>query len=279
MPTSRNTTRNKICFYVKKAEDKGNTVEDLDPTELVALEDYLNNEENSEEKHSESYSDEEPENLVDLSFHQLTSLIESSPLKLSSDVKAVVEKVRRTFRKYRKSPLKDEILQGYVKADHGQPKALVLDVKTRWSSLCVMFDTFLKVFTQIMKAQIDITSMPNLKDKTINFSDEEQLVIGNMYDVLDIIKAGVDAIGRAESDLKTVELVAKFNIIKLSKIKDNPVAQAMLQAFKKRYNDRRNELSGISMYFHDPGSYEGDKMLLQLTQESLYKRLTSTPES
>ena len=93
VPTSRNTTRNKRCFHVKKAEDKGNTVEDLDQTEMVALEDYLNNEENSEEEQSESDSDEEPENLVDLSFHQLTSLIESSPLKLSSDVKAVVEKV------------------------------------------------------------------------------------------------------------------------------------------------------------------------------------------
>ena len=152
MPTSRNTTRNKICFLCQKAEDKGNTVDDLDPTELVALEDYLNkyNEENSEEVQSESDSDEEPENLVDLSFHQLTSLIESSPLKLSSDVKAVVEKVRTTVRKYRKSPLKDEVLQGYIKADHGQPKALVLDVKTKWSSLCVMLDTFLKVFTQIM---------------------------------------------------------------------------------------------------------------------------------
>ena len=174
--------------------------------------------------------------------------------------------------------MKDEVLQGYIKADYGQHKALVLDVKTRWSSLCVMLDTFLKVFTQIMKAQIDITSMKNLKDKAINFSDEEQLVIGNMCDVLDIIKAGVDAIGRAESDLKTAELVVKFNIVKLSKIKDNPVAKAMLQAFKKRYNDRRNELSDISMYFHDPGSYEGDKMLLQLTLESLYKRLASTPE-
>ena len=61
----------------------------------------------------------------------------------------------------------------------------------------MMLDTFLEVFTQIMKAQIDITSMPNLKDKAINFSDEEQLVIGNICDVLDIIKAGVDAIGRA----------------------------------------------------------------------------------
>ena len=81
-----------MFFYVKKAEDKGNTVEDLDPTELVALEHYLNNDENSEEEQSESDSDEEPENLVDLSFHQLTSLIESSPLNLSSDVKAVVEK-------------------------------------------------------------------------------------------------------------------------------------------------------------------------------------------
>ena len=159
-------SRNKRCFYVKKAEDKGNIVEDLDPilyarflcsrarpsarddrvsciqdpTELVALEDYLNNEENSEEEQSESDSDEEPENLVDLSFNQLTFLIESSPLKLISDVKAIVKKVRTTVRKYRKSPLKDEVLQGYIKADHGQPKALVLDVKTRWSSLTSVCD-------------------------------------------------------------------------------------------------------------------------------------------
>ena len=32
------------------------------------------------------------------------------------------------------------------------------------------------------------------------------------------------------------------------------------------------------MYLYDPRSYEGDKMLLQLSLESLYERLTSAPE-
>ncbi|KAL5270755.1 hypothetical protein ACHWQZ_G001435 [Mnemiopsis leidyi] len=266
----------KDVFYVKKSKDKDDTIEDPDSANLI---DYLYE---ADQDSEETESDEEPEAdneiSVDLTYHQLTSLIESSPLKLSPSVKAVVGKVRATVRKYRKSPLKDEVLQSYIKADHGKPKALVLDVKTRWSSLCTMLDTFLKVFTQIMKAQIDITTMPNLKDTAINFSDDERQAIGDICDVLDIIKAGVDAIGRAKSDLKIAELVAKFTIVRLSDIQDNPIAKVMLPKFKERYNARRTELSDIAMYFHDPASYEGDTRLLQLTLESLYERLTSTPE-
>ena len=55
------------------------------------------------------------------------------PLKIN--IKTVIVKFRNIVRIFRKSPLKNEVLQSYIKEDLGKTLNLVMDCKTRWNSL------------------------------------------------------------------------------------------------------------------------------------------------
>jgi len=62
---------------------------------------------------------------------------------LSDEYREVIDKVRKTVKIFRRSPTKnDDILQPYVKKDHGHELNLILDSKTRWNSLLDMLSRF-----------------------------------------------------------------------------------------------------------------------------------------
>ena len=55
----------------------------------------------------------------------------------------VINKVRIIARLFRKSPAKNYVLQGYVKEiRNGKELKLILDCKTRWSSILTMIERF-----------------------------------------------------------------------------------------------------------------------------------------
>lgn len=66
-----------------------------------------------------------------------------------------IAKVRKIVILVRKSPLKNETLQNYVKSEHNYEKMLILDSKTRWNSVnfrlklggivLAMLDRFLEI--------------------------------------------------------------------------------------------------------------------------------------
>ena len=57
----------------------------------------------------------------------------------------LLEKIRKIFRKLKKSPLKNEYLQKYVIEKHGKSLEAVLDCKTRWNSTISMVERFLSI--------------------------------------------------------------------------------------------------------------------------------------
>ena len=71
----------------------------------------------------------------------------------------LIKKVRKIVKLFRKSPVKNDILQSYVKASNpsSQSLTLILDVKTRWNSLLDMLRRFVRLRAEIEKALIDIS--------------------------------------------------------------------------------------------------------------------------
>ena len=70
----------------------------------------------------------------------------------------VINKVRIITRLFRKSPTKNDILQGYVKEiRNGKELKLILDCKTRVSSLLTMIERFLELKKPLSKALIDVS--------------------------------------------------------------------------------------------------------------------------
>ena len=84
------------------------------------------------------------------------------PFKIN--IKTVIVKFRNIVRIFRKSPLKNEVLQSYIKEDLGKTLNLVMDCKTSWNSLINMISRLLTVRKPLCKAMIDI----NLKMEVCN---------------------------------------------------------------------------------------------------------------
>ena len=59
---------------------------------------------------------------------------QDNPLVVNASVGDVVNKVRRVVKLFKRSPLKNEILQTYVKEKHPNGLQLILDCRTRWSN-------------------------------------------------------------------------------------------------------------------------------------------------
>lgn len=66
-------------------------------------------------------------------------------IDIQENFKPLVEKVRKIVRMFRRSPLKNEVLQSYVKIECPDELSLILDSKTRWNSLAIMLNRFYKL--------------------------------------------------------------------------------------------------------------------------------------
>lgn len=70
---------------------------------------------------------------------------DTQEVELSETVKPLIDKVRRIVKIFRRSAKKNEILQNYVKAEFKKELVLLLDTKTRWSSLIHMLRRYSKL--------------------------------------------------------------------------------------------------------------------------------------
>ena len=71
-------------------------------------------------------------------------------------VAEVIRKVRTVVKMFRKSPLKNEILQKHIQAQLNTELKLYLDSKTRWNSLLEMIKTFVRAQKCIKMALVEI---------------------------------------------------------------------------------------------------------------------------
>ncbi|GFY31705.1 uncharacterized protein TNCV_4200161 [Trichonephila clavipes] len=78
-----------------------------------------------------------------------------------TNINETIKKNRNVVKLFRKSPIKNDILQNYVKEEFGCEKMVCLDTKTRWNSLLAMLERFLEIKSSISKALIDIKRRTN----------------------------------------------------------------------------------------------------------------------
>lgn len=155
----------------------------------------------------------------------------------------LIHKVRKVVCLFKHSPTKnDDVLQKYVKAEHGKELSVILDCKTRWSSLFTMLERFQKLQSPIRKALIDLKS-------PIVFSDIEFTQIENVVRALETVKLTVDALCRRDANLLTAEAALKFMITKLRSL-ESSVSRDLAAALSIRISQRRTQLSGVLRYLH-----------------------------
>nr|CAI5846274.1 unnamed protein product [Callosobruchus analis]CAI5870182.1 unnamed protein product [Callosobruchus analis] len=207
---------------------------------------------------------------------------ESLDLNLTTNynINTVIAKVRKVVRMFRKSPVSNHTLQTYVAAKHHKEMVLILDTKTRWSSLLDMLERFSLLKDCIQKSLIDTSNSSSI-------TDEDFKTIDVVIDVLRPIKLAVEALCQRDANLITADITLKFLLEQLNSL-DNALSKDMSEALKIRILQRRNpDLSGTLRYLHNPKyDTDGDDIFLipdppkiRKNIRSLLKRLSETPQS
>jgi hypothetical protein len=118
----------------------------------------------------------------------------------------IIAKVRKLVRMFKKSPVQnDDALQPFVIEKFGKELKLLLDSRTRWSSLVNMLERFYVLKTEIKMAMIKMD-----KEKEFTLSDDELEVIGDLISALKPLQVAVEALCQRDSDLLYAEKVFEF---------------------------------------------------------------------
>lgn len=162
------------------------------------------------------------------------------------EIRVIIEKVRKIVRTFRKSPTKNDVLQMYVKTDHGKELQLILDWRTRWISLLNMLESFVLLENSIKKAIINLKIIPLL--------DTEYEIIKNIANILQPIKKiTVEALCRRDMDLCKADVALKFMLCEIHKI-NSSLSNDLENSPKVRIKERRTFYSGILNFLNNPNS-------------------------
>jgi hypothetical protein len=164
--------------------------------------------------------------------------------ELSDEYQEVVDKVRKVVKFFRRSPTQnDDVLQKYVKQDHGKELSLILDCRTRWSSLLAMLSRFLELRNSIQKSLIDLKMSAQIADADFQ-------VVGELVSTLEPVALAVQALSNRNTNLISAEAAIHFCIVQLQK-RSSELAKTMADTLLSRMKQRCTLHSGILHYLHN----------------------------
>jgi hypothetical protein len=147
------------------------------------------------------------------------------------EIDIVVRKVRKVVILFRKSPVKNASLQRKVKEMHGVNNHLILDTKTRWSSLFNMLKRFVKLWSCIQATLI-------LLGINHNISEQEMEAIVDLVEVLEPFKLAVEALCDRRVTALSAERIFRI-LLDALKLKKTSVSLELQKAVFDRIASRR----------------------------------------
>ena len=217
---------------------------------------------------SETDEDEDMEMFDDFNddgFIVSESMDPQNALALNFDISKIVTKVRRIVKIFKRSPLKNETLQAYVKEIHPNGLNVVLDCKTRWSSLVNMLERIIQIKLPVQKALLDFGGH-------ICLSDQEIAAISSIVEALNPIKIALKALCRRDTNLITAEATIKFLLEDIQK-SNTHYHTLILEALSQRMvQERYTEVSAILQYLHNPSARLAKKAVVNTFCADLLSR-------
>ncbi|GFV18931.1 uncharacterized protein TNCV_4758161 [Trichonephila clavipes] len=160
-----------------------------------------------------------------------------------TNINETIKKIRNVVKLFRKSPMKNDILQKYVKEEFACEKMVYLDAKTRWNNLLAMLERFLGIKSIISKALIAIKEKQMMVN--VEFETVTAIVKG-----LKSLKIGLEKLCSRNVTLLTAEGVFSFVIGELNE-QNSEFAKNMKYSLIQRINERRNvNLIGLMQYLN-----------------------------
>jgi hypothetical protein len=146
-----------------------------------------------------------------------------SPVLQPSYFEAVKE-MRRIIKFFKKSAIRKETLLKHVQKKTGKSLNLLLDVKTRWSSLSVAIDRFILLIEPVNKTMEELGA-----DK---FPPEYLLCLKQMHDVLEPAKLAVNELSKDSCNLIVAEATVQYVVNSLEEL-NTEISRQFLDNFKR----------------------------------------------
>lgn len=194
-------------------------------------------------------------------------------------IKKLATKVRAVVAIFRKSPLKNEVLQRRVVEKQTKNLTVLNDCKTRWNSTLTMFERFLKLKESIGLALIDLGG-------EISFQNAEWELLSDMINCLKLVEIAVKELCGAHVNLLQADIIVTELLKKMEKLILHPFCEKMYSTLVTRINERRNINSIVLGYLeygrinpnvhHTMSQFSSisDKELINFL-EKFYKRATT----
>lgn len=180
------------------------------------------------------------------------------------NLQTLVVKIRKIVKMFRSSPLKNEVLQKHVKDDHQKELQLLLDSKTRWSSMLTMLDRINLLKVSIRKSLIDV------KADTV-LSDLEWDTVSQIVKNLSPIKLAVDALCRADANLLSADATLTFMLDNLCV--EDQIGRELQKELVVQINRRRTVLFDVLQYLKNLGKTKLHKSICRYSKTEINNTL------
>lgn len=215
-----------IDVLYKKTKTKENDIECID--------------ENGSDSESDNEVEEDYE-FGEIEIDHVGDQYEEKQIEIRGDFKSAIDKVRKIVKMFKRSALKNEILQRYVVLDFKRERQLLLDVKTGWNSLANMLERFYELKSCIENL-VDIN--PDLRP-----TREEFKLILDIGKALKPVQLAVEALCRRDANLVTADAILIFAFNQLYQ-QESEISKNLFETLKNRIKEKRSELSGVLQYLH-----------------------------
>ena len=184
--------------------------------------------ENNNTGSNSKFSSEEKEEVDEAAVDLVET--EAIGVEFQQFVAEVIGKVRTVVKMFRKSSLKDEILQKHIQAQLNTKLNLILDPKIRWNSLLEMIKIFVRAKKCIRMALVEIGTSTTI-------TNAETKILHDRIDVLESVKHAVDELCGRNATFLIAERINDFVFKTLS----NSAYSASLKShLEVKIKDRRN---------------------------------------
>ena len=187
-----------------------------------------------------------------------------------------MKKITKGINIYRRSPVKKDTLQKYVKATHGHELQLLGHTKTRWNALLAALKRRYLLDSEVSKANID------LRIPEMSLTENEKAMLKDLIDILETLEVGSVNISGNACSLLEADQIMEFTLNKLAENKSE-IGEKMHEIFTQRLNERRNlpligVLSHLSLNASDNADIPSRNDIIKKIRD-LYVRLFWSPES
>ncbi|KAG5672146.1 hypothetical protein PVAND_002299 [Polypedilum vanderplanki] len=239
-----------VCDIIFKENSEFNQV-----FRKAIIEDSNENIDDESEFEDESKNENEEDDLND-----------DSDADLFNSHMNIITKMRAVVKMFRRSPLKNDILQRIVKRQYNKELMLILDCSTRWNSVFESGKRFLKIIDCIILAL-------NHKDikKPEMWNDFDTNLLEQLLKVLEPIKLASEALSSNSNNLLIAEGTINFLLDELQ-LQENAFSSLFYNSLLRRISERRNDLLvHLLLYLKDGNQLASDKHFKSFSKSSIQK--------